>query len=105
MSVTAFDHSVRTSFVDAVVRTGVPPRNPLYWTLGADGVGHAASMRDYYFWYVVCGLVVKVMGVSARQAMIASCVWAAVGLVAVIGLYGRYFLRPAAGEDKARRRT
>ena len=105
MSVTVFDHSVRTSFVDAVVRTGVPPGNPLYWTVGADGVGHAAAMRYYYFWCVVCGLVVKVMGVSARQAMIASCVWAVAGLVAVIGLYGRYFLQPAEGEGKARRRT
>ncbi len=104
MSVTVFDHSVRTSFVEAVVRTGVPPGNPLYWTVGADGVGHAAAMRYYYFWYVVCGLGVEVLGVSARQAMIASCVWAAIGLVAVIGLYGRYFLRPAEGEDKARRR-
>jgi hypothetical protein len=104
MSVTVYDHALRTAFVDAVVRTGVPPGNPLYWTVSEAGVGHAAPMRYYYFWYVVCGLVVKITGVGARQAMVASCVWAAFGLAAVIGLYCRYFLRPADGVAAARRR-
>ena len=46
-SVTVFDHALRTAFVDAVLRTGVPPANPLFWP------GHAAPMRYYYFWYVL----------------------------------------------------
>jgi hypothetical protein len=104
MSVTVFDNALRTAFVDAVVRTGVPPGNPLYWTISETGLGHAAPMRYYYFWYVVCGMVVKIAGVSARQAMIASCVWSGFGLTAVIGLYCRYFLRPANGEAATRRR-
>ncbi len=104
MSVTVYDQSLRTAFVDAAVRTGVPPGNPFYWMVTETGVGHAAPMRYYYFWYVVCGLVVKVAGVSARQTMTASCVWAAFGLVAVIALYCKYFLRPAKSEEATRRR-
>jgi hypothetical protein len=104
MSATVYDNALRTVFVEAVVRTGVPPGNPLYWTVSATGVGHAAPMRYYYFWYVVCGLVVKIAGVSARQAMIASCVWSGFGLAAVIGLYCKYFLRPAGSVAAGRRR-
>ena len=104
MSVTVYDQSLRTAFVDAVMRTGVPPGNPLYWTMSPEGVGHAAPMRYYYFWYLVCALVAKVMGVSARAAMIASCVWSGVGLAAVVGLYCRYFLRANVG-GSIRRRT
>ena len=69
LSVTVFDHSLRTAFVDSVMRTGVPPANPLYWP------GHAAPMRYYYFWYVVTGVAAKLAGVTARQAMIASVAW------------------------------
>ena len=111
MSVTVYDHSLRAAFVDAAVRTGVPPGNPLYWTLSATGVGHAAPMRYYYFWYVVCGVVVKIAGVSARQAMTASCVWAGFGLAAVIVLVLQIFskpderLRSAAEADMDRDRT
>ena len=104
MSVTVYDNALRTAFVDAVVRTGVPPGNPLYWTVSATGVGNAAPMRYYYFWYVVCGLVVKIAGVSARQAMIASCVWSGFGLATVIALYCKYFLRPADSVAAGRRR-
>jgi hypothetical protein len=104
MSVPVYDQSQRAAFVDAAVRTGVPPGNPFYWTVTETGVGHAAPMRYYYFWYVVCGLVVKVAGVSARQTMTASCVWAAFGLAAVIALYCKYFLRPAKSEEATRRR-
>ena len=79
-------------FVDAVLRTGVPPRNPLYW-IEARGVGHIAPMRNYYFWYVLAAMATKLGGLSARQAMAASCVWAGFGLAAIIALYCRHFLR------------
>ena len=105
MSVTVLDQSLRTAFVDAVLRTGVPPGNPLYWTISVDGVGHAAPMRYYYFWYVVCALVAKVMGVSARAAMMASCVWSGFGLAAVVGLYCKHFLRAPNAGGSIRRRT
>ncbi len=91
MSVTVNDHALRSAFVDAVVRTGVPPKNPLYW-VESGGVDHAAPMRYYYFWYVLGAMVVKLAGISARQAMVASCVWSGFGLVAIIALYCRHFV-------------
>src|ERR1019366_1911706 len=90
LSVTVFDHALRTSFVDAVMRTGVPPSNPLYWP------GHAAPMRYYYFWYVLVATAAKLAGVTARQAMIASVAWAGFGLAATLELYCRNFLRSGA---------
>ena len=86
LSVTVYDHSMRTAFVDSVLRTGVPPANPLFWP------GHAAPMRYYYFWYVLCGAAARLGHVTARQAMIASVVWAGFGLGAIIVLYCRHFL-------------
>jgi len=68
MSVTTYDHSVRVAMVGAVMRTGVVPVNPLYWP------GHDAALRYYYFWYVICGIVARLAHISARQALIASCV-------------------------------
>jgi hypothetical protein len=86
LSVTVFDHSLRTAFVDAVTRTGVPPANPLYWP------GHAAPMRYYYFWYVLTATAARLGGATARQAMIASVVWAGFGLAAILTLYCRHFV-------------
>jgi hypothetical protein len=94
MSVTVFDHALRTAFVDAVTRGGVPPANPLYWP------GHAAPMRYYYFWYVVTAAAARLAGATARQAMIASVAWAGFGLATVIALYCRHFLPQAADADK-----
>jgi hypothetical protein len=94
MSVTVFDHALRTAFVDAVMRGGVPPANPLYWP------GHAAPMRYYYFWYVVTAAAARLAGATARQAMIASVAWAGFGLAAVIALYCRHFLPQAADADE-----
>jgi hypothetical protein len=84
-SVAMFDQSYRVAFSDAVARTGVPPANPLYFP------GHAAPMRYYYFWYVLCAAVMRLADVAARQAFIASSVWVGFGLVAMIGLYLRHF--------------
>jgi hypothetical protein len=86
LSVTVYDHALRTTFVDAVMRTGVPPVNPLYWP------GHAAPMRYYYFWYVLTAVAARLGGVTARQAIVASVVWAGFGLAAIVALYCRHFL-------------
>jgi hypothetical protein len=94
MSVTVFDHALRTAFVDAVMRGGVPPANPLYWP------GHAAPMRYYYFWYVVTAAAARLARATARQAMIASVVWAAFGLAAMVALYCGHFLPQAARADE-----
>ncbi len=85
-SVTVFDHALRTAFVDAVMRTGVPPANPLFWP------GHAAPMRYYYFWYVLTAAAARLAGATARQAMIASVAWSGFGLAATLQLYCRHFL-------------
>jgi hypothetical protein len=86
MSVTAYDHSVRVAMVGAVMRTGVVPANPLYWP------GHSASLRYYYFWYVTCGVVARLAHITARQALIASCVWPMAATGALLALFGRYLL-------------
>jgi hypothetical protein len=91
MSVPVFDHALRTAFVDAAMRGGVPPANPLYWP------GHAAPMRYYYFWYVVTAAAARLAGATARQAMSASAVWAGLGLAAAVDLYCRHFLGDEGG--------
>jgi hypothetical protein len=86
-SVVMADQSYRIAFTDAVVRTGVPPANPLYFA------GAPAPMHYYYFWYVLCAAVVKLAHVSARQSFIASSIWAGFGLLATVKLYTRHFFR------------
>ena len=86
-SVVEFDQSYRVAFTNAVLRTGVPPANPLFFS------GHLAPMRYYYFWYVLCAAVARIAHVPAQQAFVASSVWAGFGLVAVIALSVRHFGR------------
>jgi hypothetical protein len=86
MSVTSYDHGIRTAFIDSVLHTGVPPANPLYWP------GHAAPMHYYYFWYVTCAVVAKLAHISSRQVLIASCVWPFAGVLAMLALYARHLL-------------
>jgi multisubunit Na+/H+ antiporter MnhG subunit len=84
-SVVMADQSYRIAFTDSVVRTGIPPANPLYFA------GAPAAMHYYYFWYVLCAAVVKIAHVSARQAFIASSVWAGFGLMVLVKLYTSHF--------------
>ncbi len=86
MSVTAYDNALRTAFVEAVLRSGVPPANPAYWP------GHDAPMRYYYFWYVLCAAVAKLAHISARQALIASSTWSIFGVLAALALFGRQWM-------------
>ncbi|HLI78077.1 MAG TPA: hypothetical protein VKV02_14120, partial [Acidobacteriaceae bacterium] len=86
-SVVMADESYRIAFTDAVLRSGVPPANPLYFA------GSPAAMHYYYFWYVLCAAVAKLAHVSARQAFIASCIWAGFGLLATVRLYTEHFFR------------
>lgn len=85
LSVTTIDQAFRVAFINGIAHTGVPPLNPLYHP------GSDAPMRYYYYWYALCGLCMKVAHVSARQALIASSCWVAIGLVAIISLYARHF--------------
>ncbi len=90
LSTTLYDHSYRVSWIEAILRTGVPPANPLY------RFGHAAPMRTFYFWYVVCAAVARLWHLPARWVFDASCIWAGFALAALIGLYLKHFL--AVGE-------
>ena len=85
-SVTSFDHSVRVAMVGTVMRTGVVPANPVYWP------GHAAPLRYYYFWYVPAGVIARLANITARQALIASCVWPLFSVAALLALFGKYLL-------------
>ena len=86
MSLTIFDHAPRVNWTESILRSGIPPNNPLYWYM------HPASMRYYYFWYVVCAAITRISHLSVRAVFIASCVWSGFGLVAIIGLYLKHFL-------------
>ena len=92
LSVTAYDHCIRTELVQAVLRTGVPPRNPLYFP-----GGHAPVMRYYYYWYVLCALPSHLFGVPARASLSASSVWSGFALAALVPLYLKYFFHELDG--------
>jgi hypothetical protein len=85
-SLTIFDHSMRVSWIESVLRTGVPPANWLYI------YRHPAPMRYYYFWYVVCAAIAQMWHLSARAVLIASSVWAGFSVAALAGLYIKHFL-------------
>jgi len=89
-SLTIFDHSTRVSWIEGIIRTGVPPANPLYM------YEHPAPLRYHYFWYVVCAAVVKMSRLPARAVLIGGCVWAGFEIGALAGLYIQSFL--CAGE-------
>ena len=86
LNVALLDQSYRVDWTEAVLHTGVPPANPLYLYV------HPASMRNYYFWYVLCAAVAKMTHLPVRPVFTASCVWAGFALAALIGLYLKHFL-------------
>lgn len=82
-----YDHSVRIPFVEAAARTGVPPLNPFY------DLGKVPVLRYFYYWYVVCSLPERLVGLSARDCFHASVLWSAFALAAIIPLYLKHFFR------------
>ena len=85
-SLLAWDHSYRVSWTQSILRTGIPPSNPFYF------YKHAAPMRNYYFWYVLCASVARISHLPARAVVTSSCVWSGFALAALIGLYLKHFL-------------
>ncbi len=75
LSVSVLDQAYRVAFTNGIFHTGIPPLNPLY------RAGGVSPMRYYYFWYALCAVCMKLVHVSARQALIASSCWAGIGLV------------------------
>jgi len=81
------DWSVRISMVSAAMRSGVPPLN------GLSAIdGQPTHLRYFYFWYVVCADLAKLIHVPARAALAASCTWAAWALLSVFFLAVKYLL-------------
>jgi len=89
-----WDHASRVNWTESILRTGIPPGNSVYF------YQHPASMRNYYFWYVLCAAVVKIFHLPTRAVLTASCVWAGFALAAIIGLFLKHFL--AAGSHLRR---
>lgn len=87
LSVICQDEGARVNWTGAVVRTGVPPANPLYF------FHHAEPLRQYYFWYVLCAAVIRLSHLPVRAVYMASSVWSGFTLGALLGLYLQSFLR------------
>jgi hypothetical protein len=86
LSLTIFDHASRVNWTESILRTGVPPANPLYFC------EQPANMRYYYFWNVLCAAVARMSHLPVRAVYVASCIWGGFILAAIIGLYLKYFL-------------
>lgn len=86
MSLSMFDLGSRINWIESVLRTGIPPVNSMYF------YGQAATMHNYYFWYVLCAAVAQMVDLPVQSVLIASCIWAGFSLAALIGLYLKYFL-------------
>ncbi|HUX45860.1 MAG TPA: hypothetical protein VMV57_14010, partial [Terracidiphilus sp.] len=86
MNVAMLDQCFRVDWTQSVLRTGVPPVNSMY------SFHHPATMRNYYFWYVLCAAVARMAHLPARAVFLASCVWSGFGLAALTGLYLKHFL-------------
>jgi hypothetical protein len=89
-SVTMLDLGSRVNWTGSILRTGVPPANPLYW------FHHAAHLRQYYFWYVDCAVIARMWHLPVRAVLMGGCVWSGFALAALLGLFLKHFL--AAGE-------
>ena len=86
MNLAMLDQSYRIDWTGSVLRTGVPPANPLYL------YEHPVVMRNYYFWYVICAAVAKMAHLPVRAVFAASSVWAGFLLSAISGLFLKHFL-------------
>ena len=86
LSLTFFDQGTRVNWADAVLRTGLPPHNPLYF------FKQAGNLRYYYFWLVDCAVIARITQFPMRVIVIASCVWSGFSLAALLGLYLKHFL-------------
>ena len=66
MSLTIYDHAARVNWTESILRTGVPPDNPLYL------FKQPAAMRYYYFWNVLCAAVAQMSRLPVRGVFMAA---------------------------------
>ena len=86
MSLTLYDHAQRSNWAQSILRTGIPPTNPIYF------FQHLASMRYYYFWLADCAAVAKYSHLSMRSILAGGCVWSGIALASIVGLFLKHFL-------------
>ena len=86
MSLTIYDHAQRSNWAESILRTGIPPANPMYF------FRQPAAMRYYYFWLVDCAAVAKYSCLSMRAILAGGCVWSVIALASIVGLYLKHFL-------------
>ena len=87
VSTVLYDWSVRVPMVEAAMRSGVPPVNGL-----SALNGHPGPLRYFYFWYVVCADLGRLLHLPARATLAASCAWAAWAMLSVFFLSLKYLL-------------
>ena len=94
----AYDFTLRAAVTSSITRSGVPPANPYFFP------GHTFALRYHYFWLLLCSLIDQFGGraINARQAMLASNLWAGIGLMASIALWLRFF-QPTGAKNLDRR--
>ena len=85
-SVLIYDDGIRAAFIDATLRSGAPPHNPLCF------FGQPIPSRYYYYWSTICALPAALGGLGARAVLAASSFWCGLGLAALIPVYLRCFL-------------
>jgi hypothetical protein len=81
ISTVFYDWSVRVPMVAAAMRSAVPPINGL-----SALSGQPASLRYFYFWYVVTADLARLIRIPAPAALAASCAWSAWALLATLVL-------------------
>jgi hypothetical protein len=86
MSLTVYDHAQRVNWAESILRTGIPPANPFYF------FQHPAPLRYYYFWLADCAAVAKYSRLPMRSILAAGCVWSAIALASIVGLFLKHFL-------------
>ncbi len=90
MSITLYDHAQRVDWAESILRTGIPPANPMYF------FEHSALLRYYYFWLVDCAAVAKYSGLPMRPIQAGGCVWSGIALASIVGLFLKHFLEVGA---------
>ena len=90
MSLTFYDIAARVNWGSGILRTGLPPANPIYL------FHHPANLRYYYFWLVDCAAVAEFSHLPLRAVTIAGCVWSGFSLAAIVGLFLKHFLAAGA---------
>lgn len=79
------DWNVRIQLVNAAIRGGNHPLNPMFTP-----EGRPAALRYYYFWYVLCARMHDFVPGSARSVFAASCAGSGLSVLAFLLLSLKY---------------